>query len=389
MARKERKALIKKLQEHRESRVITYITGDRPPVTAQIADDAIRPLYEHIREIGHVPKLDLFIYSRGGATDVPWRIVNALRNASDTWEILVPFRANSAATMIALGADKIIMGQHGELGPIDPTISMQRVMGLPGGGQPTVVQDSVSVEDVMAFVRFAQDRVGLSDQSAMSESLEKMTQRLDAVSLGNVYRTHSHIRDVARRILLSQKTPPKEQTLATIVETLAERVYAHGHAVELRDAIEIGLIAEAADKDEDPVMWDLLVEYEEAMKLREPVDPATKVAQSDVYSEPAIISMIESDVAVHEFAGQLEVRAKRQMPANMNVNVNLNLTLPANINPAQLTQQAQQVLQQIVQQATQAITPAAMQAVQQALQQQAPLVAVEPAFRNGVWKRSS
>jgi hypothetical protein len=29
--------------------------------------------------------LDLFIYSRGGAIDVPWRIVTALRQTSDEW----------------------------------------------------------------------------------------------------------------------------------------------------------------------------------------------------------------------------------------------------------------------------------------------------------------
>jgi len=385
MARAERKAIIEKLQEHRKSKVIAYVTGDRSPIAAQIADDVIRPLYEHIRELGHVEKIDLFIYSRGGAIDVPWRIVSALRHASDTWSVLIPFRSNSAATLIALGADKIVMGPQGELGPIDPTISTRRVMGAPPNGQPTVVQDSVSVEDAMAFVRFAQNRVGLSDQSALAASLEKLIERIDAVSLGNVYRTHSHIRDVARRILLSQKKPPKEQTLATIVETLAERVYAHDHAVELKDAIEIGLDAVAADDVENPLMWDLLLEYEQAMKVREPVDPVSKVASSNLYSEPAIISMMESEVAVHELTGDLEVRAKRQMPTNLSVSVNVTLNLPAGVNAAQLNQQ---VLQQVVQTANQAAAAAATQSVYQALQQQAPIIAAEPAFRNGIWKRS-
>src|SRR3954449_3666199 len=104
MARAERKALVERIEEARGSRVITYVTGDRAPAGAQIGDDAIRPLYDHLREIDHTEKLDLVIYSRGGEIDVPWRLATALRSVAPEWNILIPFRANSAATLLALGA---------------------------------------------------------------------------------------------------------------------------------------------------------------------------------------------------------------------------------------------------------------------------------------------
>lgn len=387
MARQERLDLIRQLQQERGTKVVTYITGDRAPTPAQIGDDALRPLFDHLRETGHVETLDLFIYSRGGAIDVPWRIVSSLRRASDNWNILVPFRAQSAATLIAMGADEIVLGPQGELGPIDPIMSIQRMMSQPGGGQGTLVQDTVSVEDVMAYTRFVKQRVGLSDQQVLSASLAKLTERIDAVALGNVYRTHSHIRDVARRILLSRKDPAKEQTLATIIETLAERVYAHGHAIGLSDALEVGLPVRAATPKEDELMWKLLEVYERDMKLRDPVDPAAAVAQNDRYTEVSTIAIVESEIAAYTFTGELEVRARRQMPPQLNVNMNLNLQLPPNINPAQLPQQVQQVLQQAVQAAQQAVLQQAQQAVQQALQQQAPLVGVEASFRKGRWIR--
>lgn len=383
MARKERLELIRGLQTERQTKVVSYITGDRAPIGAQIGDDAVRPLFEHLRELGHVPKLDLFIYSRGGAIDVPWRIVSALRRVSDEWRILIPFRANSAATLIALGADEIILGPQGELGPIDPIMSIQRTVPNPGGGQGAVVQDTISVEDVMAYTRFVQHRVGLSDQAVLSASLDKLTQRLDAVALGNVYRTHSHIRDVARRILLSRKDPPKDQALATIIETLAERVYAHGHAIGLKDALEVGLTVRAATEKEDGLMWQLLEGYEQEMKLREPIDPAAIAMQADSYSEPATIAIVESEKAVHAFSGKLEVRARRQMPPQLNVTMNLNLQMAQPPSPQQ-----QQALQQLLQAAQQAVLQQAQSAVQQALQQQAPLIGVDAAFRGGSWKRA-
>ncbi len=388
MGRDQRRAIIQQLEQKRESKLLTYVTGDRQPATAQIGDDALRPIYEHLRSFGKLKRLDVFIYSRGGAIVVPWRIVRALRSAADEWNLLVPFRANSAATLVALGADRIILGQQGELGAIDPTMNIQRFLVAPDGGG-TVMQDQVSVEDAMAYVRFVSEKAGLSDQAALSNALSKLAERLDAVSLGRVYRTHSHIRDVARRILLSRKNPASEQALSTIVETLAERVYAHGHAIGLKEASEIGLPAEAAAPDVDQLMWDLLGDYEDELKLLSPIDPAAKVATTDVYTEDATIAVVESATAIHRFQGRVEIRAKRQVPPTLNVTMNLTLQLPPTINVQQLPQVVQQSLQQMLQQAQQALLPQAQQAVQQALVAQAPLIGFEAGFREGLWVKGN
>jgi hypothetical protein len=302
MARQQRKALIEQIEEQRGSRVLAYVTGDRNPAPAQIGDDAVRPMYSHLRELGDAKKLDLFIYSRGGAIDVPWRIVTALRQTCDEWNILVPFRANSAATLVALGADKIVMGPQGELGPIDPIMSIQRMVPQPGGGQMPM-QENMSVEDIMAYTKFIHERAGLSDQEALSNALGKLTERLDAVGLGNVYRTHLHIRDVALRMLQSPKKPVTERTMATIIETLAERVYAHGHAIGLKEAKTIGLPVEPASPELDDLMWQLLGEDEEDMKLLEPLDPFTVLDDVVVHTEDAVTALIESTWGVHEHGG--------------------------------------------------------------------------------------
>lgn len=386
MSRADRKALIEEIQALRDSKVLTYITGDRAPAPAQIGDDAVRPMYEHLRQLGHVERLDLFIYSRGGAIDVPWRIVTALRTTADEVNVLVPFRANSAATLIALGADEIVLGRQGELGPIDPIMNIQRLWSAqPGVGQPTFVQEAINVEDIMAYLRFVRERAGLSDQTALSTSLSELTQRLDAIGLGNAHRTHSHIRDVARRMLLSRKEPASEQVMAAIIETLAERVYAHGHAIGLKDAESIGLPVTAASDDLDKAMWGLLNAYESDLKLLEPIDPAVAVAAQDIHKEEATIALVESEWAEHAFRGEIEIRAKRQMPPNLNVQLSVNVQLPQNINAQQLPATVQQALQQ----AQQALLQQAQQAVQQALKDQAPLQGFDAGFRGGRWEKVS
>lgn len=386
MPAQDRRAIIQKIEEERGSKVITYVTGDRAPIPAQVGDDAVRPIYTLVREIGRAAKLDLFLYTRGGAIDVPWRIVTQLRRSSDEWDILIPFRANSAGTLIALGADKIVLGSQGELGPIDPTMSIRRM--VPGtGGQGTFVQDSISVEDVMAYVRFINERAGLTDQASRAGVLEKLVERVDPVAIGNVYRTHSHIRDVARRILLSRRTPATGEVLDRIVETLAERVYAHGHAVGYEAAQEIGLPVSIAEGELDAHMWQLLESYETDMRLLEPLDPAAVVQTQDTYSEDAVIAVVESSETSYEFSGRIDVRAKRQMPQQLNVSVNMNLQLPPGTDVQQLPANTPQLLQQLLQQVQQSAVQNAQQAVQQALAAQAPLLAAEAAFRNGRWNR--
>jgi hypothetical protein len=190
---------------------------------------------------------------------------------TDQWSILIPFRANSAATLIALGADQIVLGKQGELGPIDPQLTVSRMVTQPGGGQ-SLVQEQMAVEDIIAYTKFIHERAGLSDQEALSNALSKLTERLDAVSLGSVYRTHLHIRDVAQRMLQSHKKPLPERTITTIIETLAEKVYAHGHAIGLKEAKGIGLPVDAADDTLDGLMWQLLEQYEGDLKLLQPLD---------------------------------------------------------------------------------------------------------------------
>lgn len=387
MARDRRKALIEEIQRLRGSRVVVYVTSDRAPTPAQIGDDVVRPLYDHLRAIGRAPKLDFFIYSRGGAIDVPWRINTALRVASDEWCALIPFRANSAATLLALGADEIVLGKNGELGPIDPTMTVNRM--VRGPGQPTMIQDSISVEDVMAYVRFVRERGGLSDQASLAAGIGKLVDRIDALTLGNLYRTHSHIRDVARRMLLSRKkNNTNEQTIGTIVETLAERVYAHGHAIGLITAREIGLPVTEAPKDVDEAMWNLLKEYEADLKLLDPIDPFVAIAGKTTHSEPGTIAVLESQDFAHEFRGEVHIEGRRQLPQQLNVALNLNLQLPPGIDTSQLPAEATQVLQQILQAAQQALNAQAQQVVMQALEKQAPVDNIDAGFRNGRWVRS-
>lgn len=360
-----RKQLIKQIEEERGSRVLTYITGDRPGVPAQIGEDAVRHVVEHLRRFESLKKLDIFLYSRGGGLDVPWQLVSAFRDISEEWSVLIPFRAHSAATLLALGADNIIMGPQAQLGPIDPSLPQYTPQGV----------NKISVEDVMAFIDFMRDKVGLSDQRALTNGLTNLINRVDAVNLGTVYRTYSHIRDIARKIIQSRREPPTSSVIDQIVSTLAEKVYAHGHAISRTEAKAINLPVEVPPPSLERAMWSLLLEYESHMKLLELWDPQAVLREEERVEEECVLAMIESTVDTHEFITMMEVAQQRQVPQSLQVNINLNLQTPdPDFSTEEFLSQLQPELQE-----------RALIAVQEALMTQAPSTGIETRARHLGW----
>ncbi len=64
--------------------------------------------------------LDLVLHSPGGSAEATEGLVTYIRSKYDNVRVIVPHLAMSAATMLACSANRILMGKHSYLGPIDP-----------------------------------------------------------------------------------------------------------------------------------------------------------------------------------------------------------------------------------------------------------------------------
>jgi hypothetical protein len=380
--REVRQLLIEAIQTARQSHVITYFVGDRPGVPAQIGEDAVRPMYEHLRAIGtgRVPRIDLFLYSRGGAIEVPWRIISMLREYGDEINVLVPYKAHSAATLIALGADHIVMGKKGELGPIDPIFTRTE------RSERSILQEQLGVEDVMSYIAFIKERAGLGDQAALAGSVSILAEKLNPWIVGSVYRAHSHIRLIARKLLGSWQNPLDEQRTNLIVDALAEKMYMHGHAIGRREAQGIGLPVEMPDGQLEETMWRLFEAYEQVMRLQAPVDARNAIPSGhEEHSEPAIIACIESIERLDVFRGGLAFRHIRQMPPQLNLSLNVNLQLPPSVTPEQLPQGVQTAIQQMLQTAQKQMA----EIVQGEIKKQAPIQRTEGGLVSASWQEAT
>ena len=123
MSKDQRQVLIGKIEKLTNSRLICYITGDRRGLETRIAADVIPLMNDHLRDVGATSKIGLFLYTAGGDSLAGWAIVSLLREFCDRLEVIIPFRALSCGTLIALGADELIMAKGGQLSPVDPSLA--------------------------------------------------------------------------------------------------------------------------------------------------------------------------------------------------------------------------------------------------------------------------
>jgi len=114
-----RRELLEKIESiEPPSRVLSFVCSSR----AGIDSSDIPVLGDFLEKIEDVQTLNLLIDGPGGDGLAAEKIVNVCRSHCTNFRVLIPCMAKSAATIIALGADELVMGQYSEIGPIDPQI---------------------------------------------------------------------------------------------------------------------------------------------------------------------------------------------------------------------------------------------------------------------------
>ncbi|MFZ0514388.1 MAG: hypothetical protein WAM14_22480, partial [Candidatus Nitrosopolaris sp.] len=120
--------------------------------------DVARYFNDILEDLGKQENIDLFLYSRGGEINGIYPLVQLIRRHCKNFNVLIHYRAHSTATLLSLGADNIVMGEMGQLSPIDPT-----TMSLFNPADPTnpAGRWPISVEDVTAYLSLAAEKADL------------------------------------------------------------------------------------------------------------------------------------------------------------------------------------------------------------------------------------
>ena len=88
-----------------------------------MGSDALPSIIDQLSRLpAKLPALDFMIVSIGGDPMTAWRIMSLIRErlgAKGTVSVLIPQSAYSAATLLAFGANEIVMHPNGHLGLVD------------------------------------------------------------------------------------------------------------------------------------------------------------------------------------------------------------------------------------------------------------------------------
>ena len=290
--------LIKKIESERKTRVISYTTGDRPPFATKIAGDIIPLLGNLLDGIGKVKKISLLLYTSGGDMLTPIRIVKLIRNHCDEFEVLVPYKAHSAGTLICLGADTIVMGKLGELTPVDPATGHPFNPQNPANPQQKL---EVSVEDLNSYLLFAKEKAEVKSEQ-MIDAYKLLVEKLHPLSIGNAYRAYRMARLLTERLLWLHMDKEKDnEKIKKVVKEITGDITIHAYPIDRDEASDLGLKIEKATDEIDKSICQIYENYAEEMKLGQPFHPNELLADKEVAEINKVGAYLETADTSYQF----------------------------------------------------------------------------------------
>jgi hypothetical protein len=271
--------LYKRIEAHRKRPVIVYVTSKREGVYATMSTDALPRIIEQIDALPNgSDAVDFFIASYGGDPMVAWRIMTLIRQRVKNVSVMIPQSAYSAATLLAFGADEIIMHPNGHLGPVDMQITT-----IGDGGQAK----RFSTEDISAFLEFVREHLKITDQEHIRALFELTCKEVGSLIIGFSARSSKLAVDLGERLLAMHMADDENRSkLRSIVENMSRKFQSHAYPVNRKEAIEIGLpVNKERDKKLEKLMWSIWLSLEQELKEGTPFDPIFELLKSSEASK--------------------------------------------------------------------------------------------------------
>jgi hypothetical protein len=240
--------VIAQIEEKLDERLITYWNSP----SGSICSNDVIGLYGILRSMGRVERLSLFIKSDGGYGQASLRMVNLLRQFAGQLTAIAPLECASAATMLALGADRILMGPLAHLSAVDTSLTHDL---SPIDRDNNRV--SVSQDELQRVVRLWQKE---SDKEA-TNPYESLFTHVHPLVIGAADRSSALSTKLCIEILSYHLKDA--QRAQQISDTLNSGYPAHSYPIMLQEAQRIGLNAEPLDEDVNRLLLELNEIYSE------------------------------------------------------------------------------------------------------------------------------
>lgn len=238
-----RRKYLLELHSYTGRNIILYATkwtqaGGVDPANVSINEEDVQGLMEVIYEM-KARNLDLVLHSPGGSPEATEAVVTYLRSKFDDIRVIIPHAAMSAATMLACAANRIVMGKHSFLGPIDPQFILQTPLGV----------NAVPAQAILDQFKRAQKEC--KDPAALSSWLPILSQYGPALLIqceNAIEVSQRLITDWLQKYMSGGESQEAPQRIATELSR-HESFKSHSRHISIEGARSLGLKIDALEND--------------------------------------------------------------------------------------------------------------------------------------------
>ena len=228
--------------------VITYWISSK----GSICQSDVASLYALLRNMGSIDRLSLFVKSDGGSGQASLRMVNLLRRYVKHLTVLAPLECQSAATMLALGADKILMGPLAHLSAVDTSLTHDL---------SPIDRDndrvSVSNDELLRVIRLWTEQA----KDSTTNPYAALFPYVHPLVIGAVDRSSALSTRICEEILSYHMHEPERAR--EISNNLNSGYPSHNYPITLREAKRIGLNVEPMEDNVNALLFELNEIYSE------------------------------------------------------------------------------------------------------------------------------
>jgi hypothetical protein len=202
----------------------------------------------------------LLLVTGGGDPDAAYRIARCLQDKYERFVCLVPGYCKSAGTIIALGANELVIADAGELGPLDVQMSKQDELFQRQSGLTTeAALETLHEKAYEAFEHFVIQvvtRTGVSTRAAMQVAVQ-LTTGLFSHTYSHV--DPMHVGEAGRAMKIAQKYGEllQQKSLnfdADTLSALAREYPSHGFIIDRDEAKRLFKNVRAPHAEEEALL---------------------------------------------------------------------------------------------------------------------------------------
>ena len=217
-------------------------------VHGPIAPTIITPFADAVNDVSRGAPLDLMLTSIGGDGETALRMASMCHGEREDFRIIVADMAASAATLLSLAAETIVMSDTSALGPIDPQVLMQKRL------------QYIPAKDIVAIVEDLEERTKENPQAF--ELYVSLLADIDAIIYQTAKAAIRRTEELVPELLRLQQNPPSAEAINDIAQQLQSHAM-HSATIGHQHATQLGLpvLYMSSQSDEWDMLWRLHARY--------------------------------------------------------------------------------------------------------------------------------